>query len=1090
MGKIRVYELAKDLGLGNKELVLKLQEMGYPVKSHSSTIEEFLVREIMERIDGKKAKAPVDSSGARPKVIRRRRKVQEPPPVQKQEPEVEPEPEVETIGAEAPESEAALSGREREETAPMEEQAKDVTPEVAPVSETMADTHPPEPQVELGMKPSSSIPVESQTAKMSIASEEPEPSTKPRREEPEVMEPGIPTPMEKERLEQNVDMEIPIGEKPVEDVQSSQKLEVATPDVIQPEVEKKPPVTKGEAEEPQVIKPEAKEREAVKQEALKLETMKPEPEKIELEKPEAPKPEVVKPSSGKKKKRKKGPKTEGTEAKTAPGAKKKAAADSGPRKKSEPKIKRIEKVTAEPAKIISRPSTPEPPPVTVVPPPAPPQQETVPEHRPKPARQAPQAPAPQPGSRPKPEQERPAGRNAAHPPNQKRDFQVAANNAVPPVEQESRRGKKKRKSRDSSSGEHEFVWKKGSRSKEIIERSELYDQTAGWERSGRSRKTTRSVKKTKKTEITVPKAIKRRIKVVDAITVADMAKKMGIKAGDIIRKLMGLGVMANLNQAIDFDTAALVANEFDYEVEKGSFDEEGLLHVVDIESSHKELRPPVVTVMGHVDHGKTSLLDAIRQTNVIGGEAGGITQHIGAYHVKVEGGQVTFLDTPGHEAFTAMRARGAGITDIVVLIVAADDGVMQQTREAADHARAAGVPIIVAINKVDKADADPDRIKREVSDMGLVPEEWGGDTIFAEISAKTGQGVPELLDLILLQAEMMELKASPDGRAQGRVVEARLDKGRGPVATILIQQGLLNQGDTYVCGLYHGKVRAMFDDKGQRVEQAGPSIPVEIQGISGVPSAGDEFVAVEDEKKSKQISQHRQLRQRENELIKSTKLTLENLFDSIKEGGTKELNLVLKTDVQGSLEAITDAMNKLATEDIKVHLIHSSTGAISETDVMLASASNALVVGFNVRPNTKVQELAEQEKIQIRFYDVIYKLIDEIKEAMVGMLEPIYQEKTLGRAEVRLPYHVSKVGTVAGSAVTDGKIVRGAKARLLRDDVVIYDGKIASLKRFKDDAKEVLTGYECGIGLENYNDIKAGDIIEAYTVEEMAASLD
>ena len=588
----------------------------------------------------------------------------------------------------------------------------------------------------------------------------------------------------------------------------------------------------------------------------------------------------------------------------------------------------------------------------------------------------------------------------------------------------------------------------------------------------------------------MPKAIKRRIKVVDAITVADLAKKMGIKAGDIIRKLMAMGVMANLNQAIDFDTATLVANEFDYEVEKGSFDEEGLLHVTEIESSQKELRPPVVTVMGHVDHGKTSLLDAIRQTNVIEGEAGGITQHIGAYHVKVDGGQVTFLDTPGHEAFTAMRARGAGITDIVVLIVAADDGVMQQTREAADHAKAAGVPIIVAVNKIDKPDADPDRIKREVSDMGLVPEEWGGDTIFAEISAKTGQGVPELLDLILLQAEILELKADPSGRAQGRVVEARLDKGRGPVATILIQQGLLNQGDPYVCGLYHGKVRAMFDDKGRRVEQAGPSMPVEIQGISGVPSAGDAFVSVEDEKRSKQISQHRQLKQRENELIKTTKLTLENLFDSIKEGGTKELNLVLKTDVQGSLEAITDALNKMATEDIKVHLIHSSTGAISETDVMLASASNALVVGFNVRPNAKVQELAEQEKIQIRFYDVIYKLIDEIKEAMVGMLEPIYQEKTMGRAEVRLPYHVSKVGTVAGSAVIDGKVVRGAKARLLRDDVVVYDGKIVSLKRFKEDAKEVLTGYECGIGLENYNDIKAGDIIEAYTVEELAATLD
>ncbi|MBU2547775.1 MAG: translation initiation factor IF-2, partial [Proteobacteria bacterium] len=462
--------------------------------------------------------------------------------------------------------------------------------------------------------------------------------------------------------------------------------------------------------------------------------------------------------------------------------------------------------------------------------------------------------------------------------------------------------------------------------------------------------------------------------------------------------------------------------------------------------------------------------------------------HIGAYHVKVGSGMVTFLDTPGHEAFTSMRARGAQTTDIVVLIVAADDGVMQQTREAVDHAKAAKVPIIVAVNKVDKPEAEPDRIRREISDLGLVPESWGGDTIFVDVSAKTGQGVDEVLEMILLQAEMLDLKAVPDGRAKGRIIEARLDRGRGPVATVLIQEGRLKIGDPFVCGVYYGKLRAMFDENGGRLDEAGPSIPVEIQGIGGVPQAGDEFVVVEDEKKAKQVSQFRRLKQRESELLTTSKVTLETLYDSI-QGGAKELNLVLKADVQGSLEAISEALHKLATDAIKISIIHSSTGAISETDIMLASASNALVIGFNVRPNAKVQDLAEHEKIQIRFYDIIYKLIDEVKEAMAGMLDPIKQEKVIGRAEVREAFHITKIGTIAGSSVTDGKIVRGSNARLLREDVVVYDGRISSLKRFKEDAREVLTGYECGIGLDNYNDIKSGDVIEAYIIEEVAATL-
>jgi len=735
-----------------------------------------------------------------------------------------------------------------------------------------------------------------------------------------------------------------------------------------------------------------------------------------------------------------------------------------PAPKESHKIKRIKKPKDEPARIISRPPPPKPEKPKLEP--------ALSKPEPVPVKPVPEAPA-----RPEPRVLRPEPRV------------LRPETPVPPTppSAEAKKPKKKKKGREVSVREDEAERGRAVRRREIIEGAQLYDTVeAGW--TGRSRKAARVPKKLKKTEITVPKAIKRRIKVVDAITVADLAKKMGVKGTEVVRKLMSLGLMAHLNQAIDFEAAALVASEFGYEVEKGAFDEGDFIHIEDGEAVPKEIRPPVVTVMGHVDHGKTSLLDAIRKTNVIEGEAGNITQHIGAYHVSTNGGRITFLDTPGHEAFTAMRARGAQVTDIVVLVVAADDGVMQQTREAIDHAKAAGVPIIVAVNKIDKPEANPDRIRREMADLGLIPETWGGETIFVDVSAKTGQGIDELLEYILLQAEVLELAAAAEGRARGRVIEARLDRGRGPVATVLIQSGLLKPGDACVCGVYHGKVRAMFNDWGQRVDEAGPALPVEIQGISGVPQAGDEFVVLEDERQARQVSQHRQLKQRESELLQTSKVTLETLYDSIKEG-TKELNIVLKADVQGSLEAISDALAKLSTSEIKVNIIHSSTGSISDNDIMLASASNALVVGFNVRPNAKVQDLAGQEKVQIRFYDVIYKLIDEIKEAMVGMLEPIHEERVIGRAEVRETFHITKIGTIAGSAVIDGKVVRGARARLLRDDVVVYDGRIGSLKRFKEDAKEVASGFECGIGLDNYNDIKAGDIIEAYVIEEIAATL-
>ena len=626
--------------------------------------------------------------------------------------------------------------------------------------------------------------------------------------------------------------------------------------------------------------------------------------------------------------------------------------------------------------------------------------------------------------------------------------------------------------------------------REVLERADLYDDASKEARAFKAGKGGKlPAKKFKKTEITTPKAIKRRLKIAETINVGELAKRMGIKSGDLIKKMIALGLMATINQSIEFDSATLVAAEFGFEVEKSSFEEEQLLHLhADLPEELQE-RPPVVTIMGHVDHGKTSLLDTIRKTNVTAGEAGGITQHIGAYHVHLDRGEIVFLDTPGHEAFTAMRARGAQITDIVILVVAADDGMMQQTREAIDHARAAGVPIIVAINKIDKPGANPDRVKRQLADYGLVPEDWGGDTIYAEVSAKTGTGVDNLLELILLQAEVLELKANPNKLAMGRIVEARLDKGRGPVATVLIQGGILKTGDPFICGIHFGKVRALFNDWGQKVEQALPSTPVEVHGFSGVPMAGDEFIVCEDEKTAKQIGLTRLQKKREAELSRTSKVSLEKLYEQIKEGQVKELNVILKADVQGSIEAINEALHKLSTAAIKVNVLHSSPGAITETDIMLASASKAIIIGFNVRLNHKVQELAEQEQVDVRFYDVIYQLVSEVKDAMVGLLEPVHKEVVLGHAEVREIFHVPKVGAIAGSLVTDGKIERSARARLLRDQVVVFDGRLGSLRRIKDDVREVVAGYECGIRLEGYNDLKLGDIIEAYMVEEVKPEL-
>ncbi|MBW1999819.1 MAG: translation initiation factor IF-2 [Deltaproteobacteria bacterium] len=624
---------------------------------------------------------------------------------------------------------------------------------------------------------------------------------------------------------------------------------------------------------------------------------------------------------------------------------------------------------------------------------------------------------------------------------------------------------------------------------EVFERADLYEGRV----PKRKKKDVASLKEAKKkirqTEITTPKAIKRRIKVQETVTVAELAKAMGVKAAELIKQLISMGVMATINRPIDFETASLVADEFGYELERDEFEIDAL--IADTEDRPEDLvaRPPVVTIMGHVDHGKTSLLDYIRHSNIIAGESGGITQHIGAYYVDRKGGDIVFLDTPGHEAFTAMRARGARVTDIIVLVVAADDGVMPQTKEAINHARAANIPIVVAINKIDKPDANIEKVTRELAELGLVPEEWGGDTIFGHVSAKTGEGVEELLELIQLQAELLELKANPNKPARGVVIEAKLDKSKGSVATVLIKNGSLHQGDHFVCGECYGRVRAMLNNRGKKIRSAGPSVPVEVYGISGVPMAGDEFIVVEDEKKAKQIISFRQEKVRTGEAERRGIVSLDDLFQRIKEGEVKELNIVIKADVQGSLEALSDSLLKLGTDEVKLKIIHSSTGAITESDVMLASASGAIIIGFNVRANPRVREIVEREKVDVRYYDVIYNVIKDIRAAMSGLLEPIRKENVMGRAEIKETFHVPRVGAVAGCYVTDGRVERNAKVRLLRDEVVIYDGKLSSLKRFKDDVKEVQAGYECGLVLENFQDIKPGDVLEFYQVEEIAAEL-
>lgn len=598
------------------------------------------------------------------------------------------------------------------------------------------------------------------------------------------------------------------------------------------------------------------------------------------------------------------------------------------------------------------------------------------------------------------------------------------------------------------------------------------------QKGGRRTEGCRKEKQQTKKEITLP----------ETVSVRELADALGINGAELIKELMKIGVMASLAQSIDFDIAAIVAAEFGVEAKPEMDLAEQVFAEVADDPEKQVTRPPVVTIMGHVDHGKTTLLDSIRKTRVTATEAGGITQHIGAYQIVYNDNRITFLDTPGHEAFTAMRSRGAKVTDIAILVVAANDGVMPQTVEAINHAKAAGVPIIIAINKVDLPAANPDRVKQELTEHGLVVEEWGGDTIAVEVSALQGEGIDELLDMILLVAEMEDLKADPERPARGTVIEAQLDRGRGPVATVLISSGTLRVGDAFVVGNECGKVRALVNDQGQNVQEAGPAMPVEVLGIDGVPEAGDPFVVVQDEQTARQVASLQQEKQRERDLSRSSRVSLDDLFQRIQEGEVKELNLVVKADVHGSAEAVRASLEKLSTDEVKVNIIHQAVGAVSESDVLLAAASNAVIIGFNVRPEPNARRAAERDGVDIRVYRIIYNLLDDVEAAMVGLLDPEYKEQVLGRAEVRQTFKVPGA-VVAGCYVQEGKIVRSAQIRLLRDNVIIHEGQISSLRRFKDDVREVAQGYECGIGIERYNDVKEGDVIEAFTMVKVERTL-
>ena len=859
---------------------------------------------------------------------------------------------------------------------------------------------------------------------------------------------------------------------------------------VKPAVEAKPPVAKKGEVRPPVVKKEGKPEAAKilaeapvevpkKKVEIKAEVPPPQAEQvIAVPEPAAiPVPPVAPPPPAKEEERKP----------EAPvGIKPAPVAEVPPKPKgAEPKVEGV-------------PPTDKPAPVPVEKP-KPPEKPFKPKKKYEPAKiiERPSVPPP---SLVKEREQVPGERRPAGPPRppiilQRPAAPAAARPAPPTAAPEEERGRRKKKLKkdvevleEGKPGRIRVISTKKRAFKEYdLQREEKGARPFVFEREPKQRVVTRA--KMAKPEITVPKAIKRKIRISEAILVGELAKRMGVKVSEVIKKLMGLGLMVTINQAIDAEAASLVAADFGYEVEKTGLELEDLIEEREDKAEDLQPRPPVVTIMGHVDHGKTSLLDAIRQTNVTAGEAGGITQHIGAYTVDVDHRKVVFLDTPGHEAFTAMRARGAKVTDIVILVVAADDGVMNQTVEAINHAKAANVPLIVAINKIDKPNANPDRVKQNMTEYGLVPEAWGGETIMAEISAKQKVGLQELLELILLQAEVLELRANPSRPMTGTIIEAKLDRGRGPVATILVQDGTLHVGDSFVCGTYFGRVRAMTNDRGEKMEEAGPSTPVEVIGFSSVPQAGESFAVVTDEKRAKDLAAQRTQKQRELELAKSSRVTLEDFYKKMKKGVVKDLNLILKADVQGSIEALAEALGRLSTEAVRVNILHSSVGAINESDCMLASASEAIILGFGVKMEPSAQGVAEQEKIDIRFYSVIYDAIEDVRKAMEGLLEPIYEKHLMGKAKVLQVFNISRVGVVAGSMVSEGKNIRGSKAHVVRDGKTIHEGEIATLKRVKDDVKEVVSGYDCGITVGGFQSFQVNDVIESYVVEKMTAHL-
>jgi translation initiation factor IF-2 len=1012
MAKIRVYELARNLNMKNKELLDKIEEMNINVRSHMSSLDDDTVAEIKTNLQVKKKPDTVEVTRVKPTVIRRRKKIEIPKPLEKAEVELSSETGSEPIGAQ-------------------EEALPEVFPDKqeSPISETPKPDQEKEKIITAEKREISGEAKQVQISEEAMI-QEVEEKVGPFQEDKAKDQEEISEPVEISK-----DTEIKDLKKKKKDDEYRAKI-ISKPEPVKPvEVQSEPgkisvsPEVSEEKTESRLSRPEPESE-------LEVEVEKKSDTKVDEYIEETAPSEVVEHI-----------KETAPVEKTTPIAEK-LDVSSAEEKTFKPKQKVSKKKKGKrdtPARIIQLPI--------------------------------------------KPVETEPELKKEDEPPPPVVDDQTLseAPESLPPVETEiskDRKKKKRIKQVEVDEPDKKLVKKKISfKRKEVVEGSALYEPDKRIRKGKKSAKI--KVPKGQKTQITTPKAIKRRIKVDDAIVLSDLAKRMGIKAGEMISKLMGLGVMATVNQTIDFDTAALVAAEFGYEVERASFEEQTILKIQQDDTGKMMWRPPVVTIMGHVDHGKTSLLDVIRKTRITDFEAGGITQHIGAYQVNTEKGQIVFLDTPGHEAFTAMRARGAKVTDIVVLVVAADDGVMPQTVEAINHARASQVPIIVAVNKIDKNNAEPDRVKRQLADIGLVPEEWGGESIYVQVSAKKNIGIDELLEMILLQTEMLELRANPYKLAAGNVIEAKLDSGRGPVATVLVKEGTLKAGDPIVCGVHYGKVRAMLNDLGQIVESAGPSMPVEILGLTGVPEAGDELVALIDERDAKQVSEHRTHKQRSVELAKTSRLSLEKLYERMKDGEVKELNLIIKADVHGSIEALKDSLIKLSNEEVKIIVGHAATGTITESDVSLAAVSNAIIIGFNVRPSPKVIEYAQEENVDMKFYNVIYNAIKDIKDAIVGMMESTFEERTLGRAEVRETFHVPKVGTIAGCYVTDGKIERNKLIRLIRDGVVIFDGKISSLKRYKEDQKEVNTGYECGIAIENFNDIKIGDFLECYYMEEI-----